>query len=82
MTTLIAPIIPCVCCGETLDAKLQHGGGYFPDHWYITCENLDCDLWGQTATPESYPFENMDSYLAYGRSTRNQRAQRKLEGVA
>ncbi len=73
------PIILCVCCGQVLDAKLQDGGGYFPDRWYIQCENALCDLWMQTATPDNYPFENLESYLAYGRSTRGERILRQLE---
>lgn len=76
------PVIECACCGQVLSTRLQDGGGYFPDRWCIQCENLDCDLWMQTATLDGYPFENLESYLAYGRSTRSERAQRKLESQA
>lgn len=74
-----APVVCCVACGQVLDAQFQSGGGYFPDRWYITCQNLTCDLWAQTATPDSYPFENLESYLSYGRAHRGERILMQLE---
>lgn len=75
------PQILCVCCGQILRADFQPGFGYVADHWDITCDNLECDLWGQTTAPEEYPFPNMESYLRYGREHRAERAARKFEAV-
>lgn len=70
------PAIPCCVCGLVLDTLWQAGYGLASGHWCLTCEHLDCDLWGQTFTPDHYPPADLDSYLRYGRAHRAERQRR------
>lgn len=74
--------VGCCECGQVMAAIWQPGYGELPGHWLITCENLACDLWGQTATPDHYPPADLDSYLRYGRAHRRERQARRQEGTA
>lgn len=60
----------------------QPGYGDMAGHWLITCENLACDLWGQTATPDHYPPADLDSYLRYGRAHRRERQARAAQTLS
>lgn len=57
------PIVPCRCCGETLDAKYQPPivPGK-PGFHYLTCWNKDCQLSEQTFTDKSYLTVDISPY--------------------
>jgi hypothetical protein len=75
-----APVIECCnpSCRHILATIWQPGFGEVAGYWLLTCENLDCDLYGQTATVDTYPFPNIERYYAYGRAHRSEREARKL----
>lgn len=61
------PQIPCVCCGEILEAKYQPSMiPTRPGYWLVTCLQDDCPMNGFTLADVNYPPQDLAPYLESG----------------